>query len=132
MILLKCFLVSFFSFAVLDAIWLGYVMKDFNMRHLSEIGRIENGQFQINFAAALVVYILMALAITFFVHEKTITASYLYAFGIGALLGLIVYGIYDFTNFAILKNYPLAFVAADVLWGTFVFGAVAVIAKKFV
>lgn len=131
MSLVKCFFVSFFSFAVLDFIWLGYIMKDFNLRHLSEIGRIENGQFQVNYAAALVVYILMALAITFFVREKTIDSSYLYAFGIGALLGLIVYGVYDFTNLAILKNYPLPFVAADVLWGTFIFGAVTVIAKKF-
>lgn len=132
MSLIKCFIVSFFSFAILDFLWLGFVMKDFNMKQLSEIGRIENGQFQIGYGPAVIVYILMALAVTFFIREKIANVdSYLQVFAIGALLGLVVYGVYDFTNLAILKNYPVAFVAADVAWGTFVFGAVTLIVKKF-
>ncbi|WP_413557417.1 DUF2177 family protein [Bdellovibrio sp. HCB209] len=131
MVLLKSFLISFASFAILDFIWLGFIMKDFNMRQLSELGRIENGQFNVGYGAAVVVYIMMGLAITFFVREKVLEIdSYLHCFAYGAFLGLIVYGIYDFTNLAILKNYPLAFALVDVAWGTFLFGTVTIIVKK--
>jgi uncharacterized membrane protein len=45
----------------------------------------------------------------------------------GALFGLAVYGVYNFTNMATLKGYPWAMVAVDTLWGTAIFAAVALV-----
>jgi uncharacterized membrane protein len=36
----------------------------------------------------------------------------------GALFGLIVYGVYDFTNLATLRHYPVQLAVVDVAWGT--------------
>ena len=129
---LKLFLVSFVSFIVLDFVWLGVVMKDFNMRQLAEIGRIENGVFDMQMAPAVVTYILMALALPLFVMPRLPKpCSHIKAFFVGAPMGLIIYGVFDTTNLAILKNYPLAFVIPDIAWGTFAFGLVTVITARF-
>ena len=45
MIKIKQYVLALILFGVFDFIWLGYVVKDFNMRQLAEIGRIENGVF---------------------------------------------------------------------------------------
>jgi uncharacterized membrane protein len=130
---LRQFIVALVLFAVFDFLWLGFVMKDFNMRQLAEIGRIENGIFQMHYPAALATYFLMALAVPLYVLPKlTRQQSLLKVFFSGAILGLIIYGVFDMTNLAILKDYPLAFVAPDIAWGTFVFGLVSVLTLKLV
>jgi uncharacterized membrane protein len=50
---LRQFFVALVLFAVFDFFWLGFVMKDFNMRQLAEIGRIENGIFQMYYPAII-------------------------------------------------------------------------------
>jgi len=128
---LKQFLVAFVSFVTLDFLWLGFVIKDFNFRHLAEIGRIENGVFQMQFAPALATYVLMAFAVPFYVIPRLPQrGSLVNTFLIGAPMGLIIYGVFDMTNLAILKNYPLAFVPPDIAWGTLVFGIVTLITAK--
>ncbi len=129
---MKAFFVSLLSFLVLDAIWLGFIMKDFNLRQLSDIGRIEDGVFRVWYLPAAGTYLLMAIAITVFVFPRTAALpNYFAIFGYGALLGLIVYGVFDLTNLAILKNYPVPFVVADVAWGATVFGMVTVLNRVF-
>lgn len=132
MVFLKPFLISLFSFLILDFIWLGFVMKDFNLRQLSEIGRIQDGRFDVLMPAALPVYVLMALSVVLFVLPKLGSESSL-AMAVlwGAIMGIIVFAIYDLTNLAILKNYPVTFALADMAWGTFVYAAVTAITWHF-
>lgn len=128
---MKAFFASYAAFVVLDFLWLGFVVKEFNLRQLAALGRIENGEFRVLYPAAAVVYILMSLAVVLFVLPRFDETSALwYKFVLGATMGLIVYGVFDFTNLAILKDYPLPFIAADMAWGCFVFGAVTLIADK--
>jgi uncharacterized membrane protein len=126
----KAFLAAFASFLLLDFLWLGIVMKNFNKRHLAEVGRIEEGEFRILYLPALGVYFLMALAVAVFVLPRLQDASWWAPLAWGGLMGLIVYGVYDLTNLAILKHYPLPFVAADMAWGVFVFAASTFVAAK--
>lgn len=129
---LKQFLLALILFIIFDFVWLGIVMKSFNMGQLAEIGRVENGVFQMNYGAAAVTYILMALALPFYILPQLKKQdSALKVFSCGALMGFIIYGVFDMTNLAILKNYPLAFVAPDMAWGAFVFGLVTLITAKF-
>lgn len=128
----KPLLISLASFVVFDFLWLGFVVKDFNVRQLSEIGRIENGEFKILFIPALLTYLIMALIVTLFVLPRiSPETSWLPVFGWGALMGFLVFGVFDLTNLAILKNYPVRFCLADMAWGTLVFGLVSLIANKF-
>lgn len=127
--MLKHFGISLGLFLVFDFLWLGLVMKSFNARALSEIGRFKDGSFDILYAPAVGAYLLMALAVAVFAMPRVAESSYGQTFLLGALLGLIVYGIFDFTNLAILRGYPLTFAVVDMAWGTFVFGLVTVLVK---
>tara|TARA_B110001454_G_scaffold16145_1_gene14540 strand:+ start:34846 stop:35259 length:414 start_codon:yes stop_codon:yes gene_type:complete len=129
MTFLKTFGVSIVSFAVLDFLWFKFVVKDFNSRELAEIGRIKDGEFDILLAPALGTYVLMALAMALFVVPNLSgDSAWWKAFLLSACMGLIIYGIFDMTNLAILKNYPIKFMLADMAWGTFVFGLVGCLA----
>lgn len=111
---------------VLDFVWLGLIVKDFNLRQLAPIGRIENGKFDILVWPVIVVYLIMAISLVLFSIPKSASASSnLEAWLWGAALGFSVYGVYDLTNLAILKNYPLTFALVDVAWGTFLYGTVS-------
>ena len=47
------------------------------------------------------------------------------ALALGAVLGLVIYGVYDFTNYATLRDWPLTLVFVDVAWGAVICGATA-------
>lgn len=68
---------------------------------------------------AIIVYILFAVLIWNIVLplSKNNTKG---AFKNGALLGFVVYGIYDMTNMAVLKSWPLEISIIDWLWGIFI------------
>jgi len=103
------------GFMLLDGIWLGLLMKGFYQDHLAPIARMANGGFDPNWPAALVVYLLLGAGIALFVAPRaTGLAS---AAGYGALLGLVVYGVYDFTNFSTLRAYPFVLTLVDLAWG---------------
>lgn len=51
--------------------------------------------------------------------------NWLMALGAGALLGLVAYGTYDFTNLSTLRNWPVGLSLIDVAWGTMLTAATA-------
>lgn len=106
------------------------MVKEFNLTQLAEIGRIENGNFSLLYLPAAGAYLLMAAAVAFFVAPLTRGAPRGKALLFGGLMGLVIYGIFDLTNLAILKNYPVAFALADVAWGIGVFGLVALVTQE--
>jgi uncharacterized membrane protein len=130
--MLKTFFVTLALVLSLDFVWLGFVVTDFNLRQLSAIARIDNGAFSLLISPAILVYLLMAASIALFSLPRAASANTdLEAFLWGAGLGLVIYGIYDLTNLAILKNYPLGFALADMAWGTFLYGFVTfLVARK--
>lgn len=130
--MIKAFLISMVSFIVLDSIWFGYITRDFNMRQLKHIGNIVDDQFKIAYGPALAVYILMTLAIVVFVFNWIKPSDPIYLiFARGAFMGFLVYGVFDMTNAAILRNYPFGFALADMAWGTVSFGIATTLAYKF-
>lgn len=128
---MKNFIIAFFAFLILDLAWFTFAVKSFNLRMLAEIGRIKDGQFDVLYLPALMTYLLMALSMSFFVAPKIENMdSLVHVAVVGAVMGIIVYGIFDLTNLALLKNYPLMFALADMAWGTFAFTVVSLIMKK--
>jgi len=70
---------------------------------------------------AVFAYILMALSITLFTND----------WKSGALLGLVIYGIYNCTNSATITNYTSKEAIIDMTWGTILFGLVSHISLYF-
>ncbi len=127
---LKIYLACFVGFVVIDFVWIGLVMKNFYIRHLQPIGRISGDKFEPIIWAACVVYVALAIGIVQFALPKINSeTSWLATFGIGFLLGLVVYATYDFTNYSTLKDFTLTMAVVDSIWGGTVTGLVTLIAR---
>lgn len=115
---------------VIDFLWVGLAANGFYVREFGEMGRITDGKFQVVYWAAIAVYILLALGTVALVLPRVAPGDgWSMAFAWGALFGFIVYGVYDMTNHATLKHWPLLLCAVDMAWGTFLSGTVAVAGK---
>jgi uncharacterized membrane protein len=115
-------------FMVLDGVWLGLVMKNFYRDQLAPIVRLGDGGIAPNWPAAFVVYALLGTGIALFVIPRASTASLAAAYG--ALFGLVVYGVYDFTNYSTLRQWPFVLTLADVGWGAVASAACAAIVRS--
>jgi uncharacterized membrane protein len=102
-------------------------MKGFYDAQLSVFDRA------IRIVPALFVWTLIPIGIIVFVlpKSKDLKKTVFY----GAIYGFIVYGVYDFTNYAILRDYSLIMAIVDLIWGTFLCSLVSgigkIIMKKF-
>jgi uncharacterized membrane protein len=112
------------AFVVLDGLWLGVVMKHYYREQLAPIVRLADGGIAPDWPSALVVYVLLGTGIALFVIPRGSTVPSAAAFG--ALFGLVVYGVYDFTNHATLRHWPFALTLVDVTWGTVASAAASV------
>lgn len=104
-------------FLALDLFWLGLIMKDFYARELGDLARRQAGSLAPRWGAALLVYVLIPIGLVLFAapHDGATWAS---AIGRAALFGLVLYGVYDLTNFAVLEKWTLRMTLADIAWGT--------------
>ena len=115
------FIASLISYIVLDLLWLGVIAKPIITRLLSPW--MTSG---FKLLPAILVYILLAVATTWLVLPKTGTIGL--ALFWGAVTGLIIYGVYDLTNYATIANWPVKFVLLDMSWGVISGAIVATIA----
>lgn len=122
---LKLFAIVLVVGLVLDLIWLGFIIGDFFKQ---EQGDLYNPQFGL---VGVLAYVIMSAGIVFFVLQHPSVTNVKTAIYVGALFGFVLYSVYDFTNMSILKTYSIKFTVVDILWGTFLGGAVSGIAKYF-
>ncbi|MBD63713.1 MAG: hypothetical protein CME62_00775 [Halobacteriovoraceae bacterium] len=125
-------LISILGFVLLDSVWFKLFMGEYSrqtIRPLLNIG--SDGTIDVNYIGAIGAYLCMGLVSSFFVMPRVEGQAMLIQFLIGALAGLLVYGIFDLTNLAIMKDYSYKFVFFDMLWGSFIFGTMTVILKLF-
>jgi len=129
----KLYLIAFLSFVVADTIWIGFVMKSFYTQQMISFGRIFEGKFEPVLWAALIVYLFLSIGVVDFVLPKVAASAnatgLLPVFLAGALLGAVVYGTYDFTNLATVKDYSVKLALVDLGWGAFVTGLASVVTK---
>ena len=72
---------------------------------------IQNSKGKINIIGAALAYIFILIQIKYFLIDKN--ASLLDSF----ILGFTTYGIFDFTNLAVFKNYNIYIGISDTIWG---------------
>lgn len=118
------------AFMLLDGVWLGLLMKNFYRDQLAPIVRLaEGGGMAPNWPAAFMVYILLGTGIALFVMPRAPTVPLAAVYG--AVFGLVVYGVYDFTNYSTLRQWPFVVTLADVAWGAVASAAASVVARFF-
>ena len=121
--LIKLYFTSLIVFLALDAVWLGFIAKDF---YKQNIGFLMTDQ--IRWSPAIIFYLIFVVGLLVFVllplNENTSIYSVIAK---GAFFGFVTYATYDLTNFATLKDFPLKVVIVDLAWGTFITAMVSLI-----
>lgn len=113
---IKLFVCGFIFVLCLDMLWLGFIAKNIYADSIGILLRKSGENLSPNWPAAMLVYLAIISGILIFVLPKT-NGSLFYACIWGGLFGAIMYGIYDFTNFSILANWPLKITLIDFVWG---------------
>jgi uncharacterized membrane protein len=115
----KLWLIVALAVLVIDLLWLGVLMKSFYQTEVGALARRLDGALSPRWPAAVMVYVLIPAGLVLFVRPAMGSdATLLQALGWGALFGLVLYGVYDFTNRSILDHWPLRLTLVDVAWGT--------------
>jgi uncharacterized membrane protein len=123
---IKVLACAFPFFVGLDALWIGYFMNSYYKEKIGSILRMSNGAISPELISSLIVWALIVLGSYIFVLPRIIEEPLIIKFLWGGLYGLILYGVYDLTNYAILSSWPLSITLVDLGWGIFANGLLAV------
>lgn len=114
--LIGLFFLTMVCIFVLDMIWLGIIAKSVYAQNIGMMLRKSGADMAPIWWAAAVVYVCIALGIVYFVLPGA-QGNYMLALAGGVILGFVTYGIYDFTNYSILANWPWKITLIDFIWG---------------
>ena len=118
--MIKEYLLTSLILLGLDFIYLSLTKKYFN----SQVKLVQETPIKLNIIATIACYILLSMGIFYFIIKKKF--SYFESF----YLGIFVYGVYDLTTMAILKNWKWNTVIMDTLWGGTLFVLVKFLFQK--
>ncbi len=120
---MKNVLLIFIILILIDLIWL-YIIKD---KYAEEIFKIQKEKMVINYYSAAVVYLLLAVGLYYITKNEKDNMSKIKT---AALFGLVTYGVYDFTNGAIFKQWNFKLGVMDTIWGSVLCGSTMYIYNK--
>lgn len=100
-------------------------------RYEMQVEKIQGSKMNPLFRATVVAYSLMIVGLCVFVIPHILRGKISHNLKVGALFGLVVYGIYDFTNMAVFKDWDKMLAIIDVIWGMFVYSVSAIIGSVF-
>jgi uncharacterized membrane protein len=106
-------LVSAIIFISIDFIYLNVMKGYFN----NQIQSVQGSAPKMNYLGAAICYILLIAGINYFIIKPRKSVSDAF------LLGIVIYGVYETTNLALLKNWSILTVIIDTLWGGLLFAA---------
>jgi uncharacterized membrane protein len=115
---IKIYLILIPLFLFMDYLWLGKIMGGFYKQELGLMARRAGEDLDPLIWAASIVYLLIPLGIILFalphVSQANLPVSSLFW---GFIYGVVLYGIYDMTNLAMLAGWSLKLSMIDMLWG---------------
>jgi uncharacterized membrane protein len=115
------YIIPAFSMLALDSLYLSNIGGPLFAKMIKGI---QKEDMKLNVFGAIGSYILLILVLYKFIilERKPLSDAF--------LLGFCVYGIFDFTNIAILKNYQLIPALVDMVWGGVLFYIVTWVTYK--
>jgi len=104
-------LASAIIFVFIDFIYLNLIKDYFS----NQIKRVQGSQMNVNLFGAVLCYIFLIVGINYFIikPKKSVSEAF--------LLGIVIYGVYETTNYTLFKNWALLTVIIDTLWGGILF-----------
>jgi len=107
------FLVSAILLIVIDFVYLNVMKSYFD----NQIKMVQGTPIKINYLGAALCYVFLIVGINYFIIKPRRSISDAF------LLGIIIYGVYETTNYALLKDWSIWSVIIDTLWGGLLFAA---------
>jgi uncharacterized membrane protein len=104
----------------LDGIYLN-VMKGYFM---NQVKNVQGSALKVNYIGAAICYIFLIAGINYFIIKPRKSVSDAF------LLGLVIYGVYETTNYALFSNWSIVSVIIDTLWGGLLFASTAYVVEK--
>jgi uncharacterized membrane protein len=104
----------------LDFVYLNVMKGYFN----NQVKIVQGTPLKINYLGAAICYIFLITGLNYFIIKprKSVTDAF--------LLGLVIYGVYETTNYALFSNWSLISVIIDTLWGGLLFASTTYIVEK--
>lgn len=96
-----------FIVLIVDSIFLKIISKHFN----NQVSLVQGEALQMDYYGAILSYLFIIIGLKYFILDKnaSLTDAFIY--------GLVVYGIYEATSKALLKNWKWETVIIDSVWG---------------
>jgi uncharacterized membrane protein len=104
----------------LDFVYLN-VMKGYFM---NQVKNVQGSALKVNYLGAALCYIFLIAGLNYFIIKPRKSVSDAF------LLGLVIYGVYETTNYALFSNWSIVSVIIDTLWGGLLFASTAYIVEK--
>jgi|SRR5690606_7878496 uncharacterized membrane protein len=120
---ITAYLATAVAFFALDFVWLSLAVPRIYRPLMGTLLRESPnlpvaGAFYLVYVVGLVVFAVLPAASA---------GSWVMALGLGALLGLVAYGTYDFTNLSTIRDWPLMVSLVDLAWGVSVSAVAALV-----
>ena len=112
-------LISAIIFVCLDLSYLK-LFKDYFSK---QVQYIQGSKIEFNLLAAIICYIFLIIGLNYFIIRPNRSVSDAFLFG------LVIYGTYETTNWAIFKNWSPFSVIMDTLWGGVLFALTTFIVR---
>ena len=104
---------------LLDSVYLTFIGKAYG----EQIFNIQKLPMKVNFSGALFSYLFLIIGLNYFIILKN--KSVLDA----GILGTVIYGVYDATSYAVLKDWDRTLAIIDTLWGGVLFSITTLITE---
>jgi uncharacterized membrane protein len=90
----------------------------------NQIKQVQGSAVKFNLLGAAICYIFLITGLNYFIIKprKSVNDAF--------LLGLVIYGVYETTNYTLLSNWSILTVIIDTLWGGILFALTAFIVNK--
>ena len=125
------FLTSWVIFFVIDMTWITKIMGSFYRAEMGQFFRFQ--MLPIHQLTGAFVWFLLVLGIFCFILPQA--NSLQSACSLGLIFGLVVYGVYDLTNFVTINHWSIKLMLTDLAWGciinSFMSGLIFYLNKRF-
>jgi uncharacterized membrane protein len=114
------YLLTAIILVILDGVYLNLIQKYFN----KQIKSIQGTDIKMNYTSAVITYIFLIFGLNYFIIQKHKSVKE------AALLGLVIYAVYEFTNLTLFTNWSILTVLIDTTWGAVLFALTTAIVYK--
>lgn len=104
----------------LDFVYLNMIKGYF----MNQVKIVQGTPLKVNYFGAALCYIFLITGLNYFIIKprKSVTDAFLF--------GLVIYGVYETTNYALFSNWSLITVIMDTLWGGILFATTTYVVEK--